>query len=94
MAKAIVVGHIGTEHDGFPPTAVICGSPTIFIDGSPASRQGDALDPHSKPKHPPHPRSISGGSSTVMFDGKPAARVGDPIDCGGVLAGSSTVNVG
>jgi len=94
VAKAIVVGDIGTDHDGFPPTAVISGSSTVIVDGSPAARQGDALAAHSKPKHPPHPRSIAGGSSTVMIDGKPAARSGDAVDCGGVLVGASSVNVG
>ncbi|CSC07799.1 Uropathogenic specific protein [Vibrio cholerae] len=29
-----------------------------------------------------------------MIDGKPAARVGDAVDCGGVLQGASSVNIG
>ncbi|MCX9563808.1 uropathogenic specific protein, partial [Vibrio cholerae] len=27
-------------------------------------------------------------------DGKPAARAGDAVDCGGVLQGASSVNIG
>jgi len=55
---------------------------------------GDLLAPHDKPKHPPHPRKIAGGSGTVFIDGLPAARTGDAIDCGGVVIGGGTVNIG
>lgn len=94
MGNGIIVGHIGTEHDGFPPTPVIAGSATVNIDGVPAARQGDSLEAHDKPNHPKHGRTIASGSGTVMFDGKPAARAGDPVSCGGVLQGGSSVNIG
>ncbi|KWZ94154.1 PAAR domain-containing protein, partial [Citrobacter koseri] len=42
----------------------------------------------------PHPRKIASGSGTVFIDGLPAARTGDAIDCGGVVIGSGTVNIG
>lgn len=48
----------GNQHDGYYETVVIAGSPTVFIDGLPASRTGDA------------------------------------VDCGGVLIGGGTVNIG
>ena len=74
MSKAIVLlGDLGSDHEGFPPTPVIAGSPDVLIDGKPAARVGDPLSPHSKPKHPPHPRTIAGSSATVMINGKPAA---------------------
>lgn len=94
MGNGIVVGDIGTEHDGFPPTPVTAGSGTVKFDGIPAARQGDPLEPHDKPKHPAHDRAISAGSSTVKIDGKPAARSGDAISCGGVLQGGSSVKIG
>jgi len=95
MSKAIVLlGDLGTDHQGFPPTPVIAGSPTCLIDGKPVARVGDPLAPHSKPKHPPHPRSIVSGSATVMIDGQPAAVTGGAISCGGVTIGSGTVVVG
>lgn len=94
MAKAVKVGDTGTDHDGFPPTPVTAGSPDVKIDGMPAARVGDPLAPHSKPKHPPHGRSISSGSSTVFINGKPAALTGGSISCGGVTIGSGTVNIG
>ncbi|WP_337913722.1 type VI secretion system PAAR protein [Vibrio cholerae] len=94
MGNGIVVRHLGTDHDGFPPTPVTAGSSTVRYDGIPAARLGDPLAPHDKPKHPPHGRAIAAGSGTVMIDGKPAARAGDAVDCGGVLQGASSVNIG
>ncbi len=95
MSKnAAKVGDIGTDHDGFHPTAIISGSPDVFIDGIPAARVGDPLAPHDKPNNPPHPRSIASGSSTVLINGKPLAITGGSVDCGGVIIGSGTVIVG
>ncbi|MBF8224179.1 type VI secretion system PAAR protein [Halomonas sp. 328] len=88
--KLVLVGDIGTDHDGFPPTPVIAGSPTVVIDGKPVARQGDPLAPHDKPKHPSHPRAIAEGSATILIDGKPAALTGHAVSCGGVVIGSAT----
>ncbi|MEZ6854353.1 type VI secretion system PAAR protein [Halodesulfovibrio aestuarii] len=94
MRKAVKVGDIGTEHDGFHPTKVTAGSSDVFIDGKPAARVGDPLEPHDKPNNPKHNRAIATGSSTVFINGKPAALTGGRIDCGGVTIGSGTVNIG
>ncbi|QSR43228.1 type VI secretion system PAAR protein [Aeromonas dhakensis] len=95
MSKnAAKVGDIGTDHDGFHPTAITAGSPDVFIDGIPAARVGDPLAPHDKPNNPPHPRTIASGSSTVLVNGKPLAITGGAVDCGGVIIGSGTVIVG
>ena len=48
----------GTQHDGYHETIITAGSPSVFIDGLPAARTGDA------------------------------------IDCGGVVIGNGTVNIG
>jgi len=89
--KVVLLGDQGTDHQGFPPTPVIVGSPNVLIDGKPVARVGDALAPHSKPKHPPHPRAIASGSSTVLINGIPAAVTGGTITCGGVTIGSGSV---
>ncbi|MEP7730715.1 type VI secretion system PAAR protein [Marinomonas primoryensis] len=94
MGKAVKVGDQGTDHDGFPPTAVISGSPNVNFDNMAAARVGDALESHDKPKHPPHPRTIASGSSSVFINGKPAAITGGAISCGGVTIGSGSVNIG
>jgi uncharacterized Zn-binding protein involved in type VI secretion len=92
--KVVLLGDLGTDHEGFPPTPVINGSPDVFIDGKPVARVGDQLAPHSKPKHSPHPRTIASGSSTVFINGLPVATTGGAISCGGVTIGSSSVVVG
>ncbi|QRV24891.1 type VI secretion system PAAR protein [Marinomonas foliarum] len=94
MPSAVKVGDTGTDHDGFPPTPVTAGSPNVKYDGSPAARAGDPLEPHDKPKNPTHPRAIAAGSSSVFINGKPAAVTGGAIDCGGVVMGSASVNIG
>ncbi|EBA00404.1 hypothetical protein MELB17_04772 [Marinobacter sp. ELB17] len=95
MSKAVVLlGDLGSDHSGFPPTPVIAGSTNVLIDGKPVARLGDPLAPHSKPKHPPHPRAIAAGSSTVVINGIPAGVTGSAISCGGVVIGSGSVVIG
>ncbi|KFC00872.1 uropathogenic specific protein [Trabulsiella guamensis ATCC 49490] len=94
MPLAAKLNDKGTEHDGYHETVITAGSATVLIDGLPAARLGDPLTPHDKPEHPPHPRKIASGSTTVFIEGIPAARSGDSVDCGGVIVGSGTVNIG
>ena len=88
------IGDIGTDHDGFHPTAITAGSLDVFIDGIPAARVGDPLAPHDKSNDPLHARTIASGSSTVLVNGKPLAITGGAVDCGDVIIGSGTVIVG
>ncbi|QLR76060.1 type VI secretion system PAAR protein [Citrobacter freundii] len=94
MPIAAKLNDKGTQNDGYHETVITAGSPTVFIDGIPAARLGDPLTPHDKPEHPVHPRKIASGSSTVFIDSLPSARTGDAVDCGGVVIGSGTVNIG
>lgn len=94
MPSAAKLNDKGTQHDGYCETVITAGSPTVFIDNLAAARKGDPLTPHDKPEFPPHPRKIASGSGTVFIDGLPAARTGDAIDCGGVVIGNGTVNIG
>ncbi|MEA1081017.1 type VI secretion system PAAR protein [Marinobacter qingdaonensis] len=95
MTKSVVLlGDLGTDHAGFPPTPVIAGSPDVLIDGKPVARVGDPLAPHTKPKHSTHPRTIAAGSATVLINGIPAAVTGGAISCGGVTMGSGSVIIG
>ena len=89
-----LLGDIGTDHDGFPPTPVIAASPDVFLDGKPVARQGDLLAPHDKPNNPPHPRAIADGVSSVLVNGKPIAVTGAAVDCGGVVIGSGCGQAG
>ncbi|CDM89627.1 conserved protein of unknown function [Xenorhabdus bovienii] len=53
------------------------------------ARQGDALQSHSS-----HSRAIAGGSGSVFIEEKPAARTGDAVNCGSVVIGGGSVNIG
>jgi len=77
-------GHGGTPPP-FAPRPCIDGSPSLFVDGLAAHRQGDNWAPH------PHPGTLSSGSSNYFAEGKQVGRVGDPISCGSACAeGSGT----
>lgn len=86
----VLLGDIGTEHHGFPPTPVIGGSTTVLLDNKPIGRIGDPLAPHDKPKNSTHGRTIAEGDPTILVDGKPVALTGHRVSCGGVVIGSGT----
>lgn len=88
--KVVLLGDLGTDHEGFPPTPVIAASSTVLMDGKPVARQGDPLALHSKPNHGPHPRAIAAGNPTILVEGKPIALTGDAVTCGGVVIGSGS----
>lgn len=88
--KLVLVEDQGTDHDGYSPSPVTAGSPTVIIDGKPVARLGDPLAPHDKPNHPSHPRTIAEGSGSILIDGKPAALTGHAVSCGGVVVGGAS----
>ncbi|OBU11190.1 PAAR domain-containing protein [Morganella psychrotolerans] len=89
MPSVILIGDTGTGHGSHKPTNVISGSHTVKADNKGIARLGDSLAPHGN-----HSRNIITSSASVFVDGKPAARSGDKVNCGGILIGGSTVNVG
>lgn len=95
MCSAIaLVGDMGTDHNGFPPTPITGGSPNVLLDHKPVARQGDPLQSHSKPKHGTHGRQIAAGCSSVLVNGQPVAITGGAVSCGGVIIGSGSAKVG
>ncbi len=73
------------------------GSPNVFINGIPNSRQGDVNTPHLLPGDPcpVHAAPIATGSPTVIINGRGAGRVGDGISgCTSVAEGSPNVFIG
>jgi uncharacterized Zn-binding protein involved in type VI secretion len=73
------------------------GSPNVYVNGIPWSRQGDLNTVHLLPGAPcpPHAAPIAVGSTKVFVNGKGAGRVGDAISgCTSVAAGSSNVFAG
>jgi uncharacterized Zn-binding protein involved in type VI secretion len=73
------------------------GSPDVFVNGIPWSRQGDKNTVHKLPGSPcpSHAVPITTGSTTVFVNGKGAGRIGDAITaCTAVAAGSGDVFAG
>jgi uncharacterized Zn-binding protein involved in type VI secretion len=73
------------------------GSPDVFCNSIPISRQGDLNTTHLLPGSPcpPHAAAIAKGSSTVFINGKGCGRVGDAISgCTAVAQGSSDTFAG
>jgi|TARA_X000001382_G_scaffold57695_1_gene39495 uncharacterized Zn-binding protein involved in type VI secretion len=73
------------------------GSPNVFANKIPISRQGDNNTGHKKPGAPcpGHSAPIATGSSTVFINSKGCGRVGDGISgCTSVAAGSPNVFAG
>lgn len=73
------------------------GSPNVYVNGIPWSRQGDVNTPHLLPPIPcdTHAAPIAIGSTTVKVNGKGAGRIGDAISgCTSVAAGSPNVFAG
>ena len=73
------------------------GSPNVYVNSIPWSRQGDNNTPHLLPGAPcpVHAAGIAIGSTTVFVNSRGAGRVGDAISgCTSVAAGSSNVFAG
>lgn len=44
MPTAVRLNDKGTQYDDYYETVIIAGFPTVFIDGLPVARMGDAVD--------------------------------------------------
>lgn len=96
MPAATRIGDADVSHCSGMTRAV--GSPNVFVNGIPWSRQGDVNTVHllpGSPVCPAHAAPITSGSSTVKVNGLGAGRVGDGItSCTSVAAGSPNVFAG
>ena len=98
MPAATRIGDADVTHCSTPYRAQ--GSPNVFVNGIPWSRQGDLNTVHLKPCGCPpcccpHAMPIAVGSSTVKVNGRGAGRVGDAIvACTSVAQGSPNVFAG
>jgi len=73
------------------------GSPNVFVNSIPWSRQSDVNTVHLLPPAvcPPHAAPIATGSTTVFVNSLGAGRIGDGISaCTSVAAGSPNVFAG
>ena len=73
------------------------GSPNVFANNIPVSRQGDVNTVHLLPGDPcpAHSAPITAGSGTVKVNNKGCGRIGDGLSgCTAVAAGSPNVFAG
>lgn len=84
-----------TGHGSWPPRPSNSASPTVFVNGIAAHRQGDSWAVHCNPDPSCHGSTLQSGSSTVFVEGKQLGRIGDSVACGSSVAeGSSDVFAG
>lgn len=88
MPAVTRLGDMGTGHGNFPPRPNIAGAATVFVNGIPVHRQGDAWDTHCNPTTC-HAGVLAVGSTTVFAEGAGVARIGDPVSCGSAVAAGS-----
>ena len=81
-------GDICTGHHGWPPRGSSGGASTVFVNGIPVHREGDAWPTHCRGSSC-HDSSLAKGSSTVFAEGNGIARIGDPVACGSAVANAS-----
>lgn len=92
MPAVTRIGDADVTHCSTPYRAE--GSPNVFCNGIPISRQGDLNTGHLLPGSPcpSHQAPIAVGSTSVFINGKGCGRVGDAISgCTSVAQGSSNV---
>lgn len=95
MPAATRIGDADVPHCS--PMVRAQGSPNVFVNAIPWSRQGDVNTVHLLPGSPcpAHAAPITTGSSTVFVNGRGAGRIGDAITaCTSVAAGSPNVFAG
>lgn len=79
------------------PMVRAVGSPDVYVNGRPWSREGDNNTPHLLPgiPCPSHVADIAIGSLTVRVNGRGAGRIGDTLsNCTAVAEGSTDVFAG
>lgn len=95
MPAATRIGDADVTHCSTPNRAQ--GSPNVFVNNIPWSRQGDLNTSHLLPGAPcpAHTAPIARGSTTVYVNNRGAGRIGDAISgCTSVAQGSPNVFAG
>lgn len=83
-------------HDGCAPRPFATFSANVFAESFEVARQGDSLQEHSCPAHPPHSAVVSYAWQTVLVNGSPIAVIGSTVSCpsGTLGTGRPSVRVG
>jgi uncharacterized Zn-binding protein involved in type VI secretion len=88
MKEVVLLGHVCTGHDAYPPRPNIQASENFFIKGRGVHRQGDAWGVHCRtiPPFDCHSSIMGRPSSSFFANGKIVALKGDPVVCGSFTA--------
>lgn len=70
---------------------IVSGSPTVFANGNPVARVGDAVAGHGRPPH--SGPVMASGSGNVFTNNIQTCRAGDTATCGHPSSGSGNVFV-
>lgn len=94
MSAVTRLGDMCTGHSCYPPRPSVAGAATVFVNGIPIHRLGDAWATHCCGPTC-HDGNLAMGSTTVFAEGANVGRIGDPVSCGSaVAAGSMNVFAG
>lgn len=78
-----------TGHGCWPPTVPASYSPTVFVNGLAAVRNGDSIVPHTCAAIPETHAGTYAGAGTVYVNGRAVQVQGNPVSCGDAAAGCS-----
>lgn len=83
-------------HDACAPRPFATFSPDVFAETFEVARQGDSLQDHGCPHHPPHGAVVSYAWQSVLVNGAPIAVIGSTVSCpsGTLGTGRPSVLVG
>lgn len=83
-------------HDACAPRPFSTFSKNVFAETFEVARQGDSLQEHGCPDHPPHAAVVSYAWQTVLANGAPIAVIGSTVSCpsGTIGTGRPSVLVG
>lgn len=80
-------------HDACAPRPFATFSPNVFAETFEVTRQGDSLQAHGCPDHPPHGAIVSYAWQTVMVNGAPITVVGSSVSCPSATIGTGRPSV-
>lgn len=76
-------------HGCWPPTVPAGYSPSVFVNGLAAVRNGDPIVPHTCPSIPETHGGNYAGGGTVYVNGRAVQVAGSPVSCGDSASGHS-----
>lgn len=80
-------------HDACAPRPFATHSPNVFAETFEVTRQGDQLEEHGCPDHPPHGAVVSHAFQSVTVNGHPITVIGSTVSCPSGVVGTGRPSV-